>query len=166
MNGQTQEQVQEQVSEQAQVNEQVNGQPQADHQPIAQQAGDRFERQAEQAAILNEQLEAIRALDPDMVSWEAVADTPEAPRIHQLVLCGCTPAEAFRAARFDSLVERRVAAARTAATRRAYGRAHLTATQTARADGAAVPPDVARQYRAFFPDWNEAQIAADYRKRL
>ena len=134
----------------------------ADAHIETRQAADGFDPAAVQA--LAEQLAAITAIDPEIQSWADVMNTPEAARINALVLRGCTPADAYRAARFDHLLERRAAIVRRAALHRTQGRAHLTPMVPA-GDPIALPPETAAAYRAFFPDWSEAQIRADYRKR-
>ena len=121
--------------------------------------------EAAAALALEDQLQRIRAMDPGVRGWEDIVSGPRAADFHRLVRQGCTPVEAFQVTQFERIVGRRVAAARRSALHAAYGKAHLRATSAAMGDDLAVPPDVERQYRAFFPDWSDAQIRSDYSRR-
>jgi len=118
--------------------------------------------EAEEA--LSGQLEAIRALDPTVTDWKQVLGKPGAEVFRALVARGVSPEQAYKAVWFDELVTARVEQAVRTALGRGLGKRHLSALPAAAGEGNDIPPEVLRQYRAFFPEWNEAEILADYRK--
>ena len=113
---------------------------------------------------MDEQLSRIRMLDPTVTGWEDVFSMPQYGEFAHLVQRGCTPVQAYQLACFERIMAQRVAAARRAAALAARGKAHLSPIPAAAGDCFAVPPEVHAQYRAFFPEWSEAQIRADYRR--
>lgn len=114
---------------------------------------------------MGEQLSRIRKLDPTVKGWEDVFSMPQYGEFSRLVQRGCTPVQAYQLACFERIMAQRVAAARRAAALAARGKAHLSPIPAAAGDCFAVPPEIHAQYRAFFPEWSEAQIRADYRRR-
>lgn len=115
--------------------------------------------------LMGEQLSRIRKLDPTVKGWEDVFSMPQYGEFSRLVQRGCTPVQAYQLACFERIMAQRVAAARRAAALAARGKAHLSPIPAAAGDCFAVPPEIHAQYRAFFPEWSEAQIRADYRRR-
>ena len=113
---------------------------------------------------MDEQLSRIRMLDPTVTGWEDIFSMPQYGEFARLVQRGCTPVQAYQLACFERIMAQRVAAARRAAALAARGKAHLSPIPAAAGDCFAVPPEVHAQYRAFFPEWSEAQIRADYRR--
>lgn len=66
-------------------------------------------------AAFARELEAIRALDPDVRGFSDLTKMASFPRFIELAQRGCGFVDAFRAANFDAIVERRAGAARQAA---------------------------------------------------
>ena len=66
-------------------------------------------------AAFARELEAIRALDPDVRGFSDLPKMASFPRFIELAQRGCGFVDAFRAANFDAIVERRAGAARQAA---------------------------------------------------
>ncbi|MBQ2697854.1 MAG: hypothetical protein IJF59_04175 [Clostridia bacterium] len=113
---------------------------------------------------LREQLAAITALDPAVKDWRQVLTKPGAEQFHSLVAKGLSPVEAYKVVWFEELVGARVEQAMRTALGRGMGKRHLGTLPAAAGKDGEIPPEVMRQYRAFFPEWNEARILADYRK--
>ena len=106
----------------------VSGSEGAQEQPGAQDvqtaSGEEFAPRGEEdahaalernSAAFERELEAIRALDPDVRGFSDLPKMASFPRFIELAQRGCGFVDAFRAANFDAIVERRAGAARQAA---------------------------------------------------
>lgn len=77
---------------------------------------------------------------------------------------GLSVADAYYLAHRREVELLQQAAARQAAVNQAGGKRHLKTTSGRASCDISVPEDVREQYRAFFPDWTEKQIAENYKK--
>lgn len=113
-------------------------------------------------ARLEQDLQEVRKLDPNVKGLEDLAQSPEYSQICGLVEKGLSLPEAYKLVHFDDLTQRTAEATRQAALNAVNGKQHLHQT-TVRGDGAAsIPSDVAEEYRMFMPEASEAEIQAHY----
>lgn len=134
--------------------------------PLMQQAQQMLARveQAEQQRALSGKLAEIAALDPSVRSIDDLMRSPHFDEFDRLVRQGYRLADAYKLAHFDTLTEKRSAAARQAALNAIGGKSHLTQTRGAAGDEVVVPAETLAMYRSAFPKWTEKQIIADYKK--
>lgn len=121
---------------------------------IAQQKAD---------AAIQSAMKNITAMDPTIKTMEDIAAMPTAQRFKQLVAMGNSLEDAFWLANRDALVEKRVAAAKTAARTQAAGKRHLNPVGAA--DGrepVKVPEGVRDAYRRIMPNATDEEIQREY----
>lgn len=121
---------------------------------IAQQKAD---------AAIQSAMKNITAMDPTIKTMEDIAAMPTAQRFNQLVAMGNSLEDAFWLANRDALVEKRVAAAKTAARTQAAGKRHLNPVGAA--DGrepVKVPEGVRDAYRRIMPNATDEEIQREY----
>ena len=128
-------------------------------------------RQMQQQAArrqLDEQLDAIRRLDPELGSLEQLQCQPEFEQFDTLVRAGNDLVSAYKLAFFDRYARRSAEAARQAAINGARAKHHLASVGSGpmpAEDG--LTEELIRNYRLYNPGMSRAQIAryhARYRK--
>ena len=123
-------------------------------------------QQAQQ--MLDAQMDAIRRLDPELGSLEALAQQPEFASFDRLVRGGQDLVSAYKLAFFDRYAARSAGAARQAAINAARGKTHLATVGTGPLpadDG--LTDELIRSYRLYNPGMSRRDIAryhAKYRK--
>ena len=143
-------------------------------QPTVQQLQMQLEAVTRQLAaqqarqMLDAQMDAIRRLDPELGSLEALARQPEFPAFDSLVRGGQDLVSAYKLAFFDRYAARSAGAARQAAINAARGKTHLATVGTGPLpadDG--LTDELIRSYRLYNPGMSRRDIAryhAKYRK--
>ena len=143
-------------------------------QPTVQQLQMQLEAVTRQLAaqqarqMLDAQMDAIRRLDPELGSLEALARQPEFPAFDRLVRGGQDLVSAYKLAFFDRYAARSAGAARQAAINAARGKTHLATVGTGPLpadDG--LTDELIRSYRLYNPGMSRRDIAryhAKYRK--
>lgn len=107
-------------------------------------------------------MDAIRALDPGFARFEDLRSMPEAEEFHRLVMKGHSLSDAFRLARFDTLVNSRAAEAGKTALTNAYNRSHLSASAVNGAPAHVVPAETLEMYRLILPGLRDEDYRAHY----
>jgi len=114
-------------------------------------------------AAIQSAMKNITAMDPSIRTMEDIAAMPTAQRFNQLVRMGNSLEDAFWLANREALVEKRVAAAKTAARTQAAGKRHLDPVGAA--DGrepVKVPEGVRDAYRRIMPNATDEEIQREY----
>lgn len=134
--------------------------------PTVQQAQQVIEQaqMAEGQRALEAQVAEITKLDPSVKSMQDIMAMPTFADFDAKVRQGYSIADAYKLANFDTLGQKRSAAAKQAALNAVNGKSHLTATTGGAGEDVIVPPETMDFYRQAFPGWTEAQIMADYKK--
>lgn len=96
---------------------------------------------------------------------KTVEDIQDDTAVISLLQRGLSVADAYYLAHRREVELMQQAAARQAAVNQAGGKQHLKTTSGRASCDISVPEDVREQYRAFFPDWTEKQIAENYKKQ-
>ena len=130
--------------------------------------GERTQRRPGDEQV-REQLERIRAMDPEMTDLGAILDSNAGERFRQYVGMGLDFVDAYTLAareRLGELRERRMAENRRP---NAAGKGHLSATSTHGRGGVSVPAGEMAIIRALVPDASDEEIRRYYnqdRKRF
>lgn len=115
-------------------------------------------------ARLTRDLQEVRQLDPEIGGLEDLAKKPEYSRICEMVEKGLSLPEAYKLVYFDDLTSRRSEAAKQAALNAFNGKEHMQQSESRGNGAAAVPPEVAEEYRVLMPGISEAEIQSHYNK--
>ena len=116
------------------------------------------------AANMQQEMEAIRKIDPSIKSTDDIIRKETGPEYARYVRMGLKPSEAFRLANYDAIRDRDRNAAEQAARNAAAGKSHLQGTQTSGGQALAVPEEYKRNMRRFVPGITEEEIAKQFRK--
>ena len=161
-----------QLMEQAGLSEEeytalVNDLPEVRQAREAREKAERAMRRADEAqakAKIDEQIQEIGKLDPDIRELNDLAGMENYPQFYELVQKGNSLLDAYKLANFDKLVQKNAAAAKQAAYNRTQSKQHMGRTKERGAGAISVPNDVKEMYRAFNPDATDAEIQAHYNK--
>ena len=115
---------------------------------------------------IRQELEQIRALDPEMTDLGAIIRSEAGQRFREYVRRGLDFLDAYKLAAEERLASLRQGRAAEAARLRAASKDHLSGTKTQGTGAAAVPRDVEANYRVFFPDASAADIQRMYNADL
>jgi hypothetical protein len=115
---------------------------------------------------IRQELEQIRALDPEMTDLGTIIRSEAGPRFREYVRRGLGFLDAYKLAAEDRLASLRQGKAAEAARLQAASKDHLSGTKTQGTGAAAVPRDVEANYRVFFPDASAADIQRMYNADL
>ena len=114
-------------------------------------------------AAIQSAMKNITAMDPTIKTMEDIAAMPTAQRFNQLVRMGNSLEDAFWLANREALVEKRVAAAKTAARTQAAGKRHLDPVGAADGrEAVRVPEGVRDAYRRIMPNATDEEIQREY----
>lgn len=117
-------------------------------------------------ARLDQDLQELSKLDPQIKGLEDLAQRPEYSQLCQLVYKGLSLPQAYKLVYFDQLTDRAAQAAKQGAINSVNGKEHLQRS-AARGEGAVpVPAGVAEEYRMLMPNATEAEIQAHYNAYL
>lgn len=160
-----QQEEQRQRYEQAGVDPDLIGQL-IEKSPTIQQAKQMIEQaqMAEGQRALEAQVAEIAKIDPSIKSMQDIMAMPSFPDFDAKVRQGYSLADAYKLVNFDTLAQKRSAAAKQATLNAVNGKSHLTATTGGAGEDVIVPPETMSFYRQAFPGWTDAQIMADYKK--
>ena len=161
-----------QLMEQAGLSEEeytalVNDLPEVRQAREAREKAERAMRRADEAqakAKIDEQIQEIGKLDPDIRELNDLAGMENYPQFYELVQKGNSLLDAYKLANFDKLVQKNAAAAKQAAYNSTQSKQHMGRTKERGAGAISVPNDVKEMYRAFNPDATDAEIQAHYNK--
>lgn len=161
-----------QLMEQAGLSEEeytalVNDLPEVRQAREAREKAESAMRRADEAqakAKIDEQLQEIGKLDPDIRELNDLAKMENYPQFYELVHRGNSLLDAYKLANFDKLVQKNTAAAKQAAYNNTQSKQHMGRTKERGAGAISVPNDVKEMYRAFNPDATDAEIQAHYNK--
>lgn len=161
-----------QLMEQAGLSEEeytalVNDLPEVRQAREAREKAESAMRRADEAqakAKIDEQLQEIGKLDPDIRELNDLAKMENYPQFYELVQRGNSLLDAYKLANFDKLVQKNTAAAKQAAYNNTQSKQHMGRTKERGAGAISVPNDVKEMYRAFNPDATDAEIQAHYNK--
>lgn len=161
-----------QLMEQAGLSEEeytalVNDLPEVRQAREAREKAESAMRKADEAqakAKIDEQLQEIGKLDPDIHELNDLAKMENYPQFYELVQKGNSLLDAYKLANFDKLVQKNTAAAKQAAYNSTQSKQHMGRTKERGAGAISVPSDVKEMYRAFNPDATDAEIQAHYNK--
>ena len=117
---------------------------------------------AESNPHLQRALAELSALDPDIRTLDDLDTMPGAEKFHRLVLRGNSLPDAYRLARFDTLVDRQVRGARDEAVRSWSGRSHLAAYAPAPSALSQIPAETLEMYRQINPGLRDEDYRAHY----
>lgn len=137
--------------------------------PVVRQA-EMVLRQNQEQLLQNdiaEQLKMISALDPSIKSFNDLENVPDKESMLEMVQRGYSLYDAFRLSNFDSLMNRKSAAAEQKAINQAKGKSHLTPTTSgsASSDGLKeIPQSELGRWRAFFPDASMKELKEKYNR--
>ena len=134
--------------------------------PTVQQAKQMIEQEqmAKGQRALEAQVAEIAKIDPSIKSMQDIMAMPSFADFDAKVRQGYSLADAYKLVNFDTLAQKRSAAAKQAALNAVNGKSHLTATTGGAGEDVIVPPETMDFYRQAFPGWTDAQIMADYKK--
>jgi len=128
------------------------------------------EREAKEAAaaFAKEKIAAeiadISAIDPEVVSSEALFEHQSFGRVVELIEKGLGVADAFKLANIDKLIERAEKAGERRALNRTASKAHLLKSGSFGGDIGSVPAVIAARYKDLLPGISDSEIAAHYGK--
>lgn len=145
----------------------VNDLPEVRQAREAREKAESAIRRADEAqakAVIEEQLQEIGKLDPDIHELNDLAGMENYPQFYELVQKGNSLLDAYKLANFDKLVQRNAAAVKQAAYNSTQSKQHMGKTKERGAGAISVPNDVKEMYRAFNPDATDAEIQAHYNK--
>lgn len=136
--------------------------------PKVQQASMLIEqtRMAEGQRAMEAQVAELAKFDPSVKSMSDVMAMPTFGEFDRLVRQGHSITDAYKLANFDTLSEKRSAAAKQAALNAMNGKSHMTQTKGGAGDDVVVPAETLAMYRSAFPKWTEKQIIEDYKKHM
>lgn len=115
-------------------------------------------------ARLTRDLQEVQQLDQEIKGLEDLAKKPEYPQICGMVEKGLSLPEAYKLVYFDDLTSRRSEAAKQAALNAFNGKEHMQQSESRGNGAAAVPPEVAEEYRMLMPGISDAEIQTHYNK--
>lgn len=115
---------------------------------------------------IRQELEQIRALDPEMTDLGTIIRSEAGPRFQEYVRRGLGFLDAYKLAAEERLASLRQGKAAEAARLQAASKDHLSGTKTQGTGAVAVPRDVEANYRIFFPDASAADIQRMYNADL
>jgi hypothetical protein len=126
----------------------------------------REEMDARMRYELREQLREINAIDPSVQTIEDILTRPTGARFEQLVQRGNTLADAFRLANIEELTYAAARAARQEALASVSSKEHMRRSTSRGQGAAAVPREVAQQYRMLSPKASDEEIARHYNEYI
>lgn len=120
-------------------------------------------------AVMNQELSLIQQLDPTVKNLKEVFEDAKGQEISKIVAesnGAISISQAYKLIHFDDIVNRRGVASRQQAINSMSGKDHLNrSTQTGKG-GVDVPSAYAAEYRWYFPNASDDEIAEEYRKYL
>ncbi len=138
----------------------------SEDQPLLQLARELLMQQAQRQ--LEQQMEQIHRLDPELGDLTALARQPEFPEFDRLVKSGQDLVSAYKLAFFERYARNSAQAARQAAINAARSKEHLAAVgQGSQPQDDGLTDELVQRYRIFNPGMSRSQIAryhARYRK--
>lgn len=115
---------------------------------------------------LREQLREINAIDPSVQTIEDILTRPTGARFEELVQRGNTLTDAFRLANIDELTYAAARAARQEVLASVSSKEHMRRSTSRGQGAAAVPREVAQQYRILYPKASDEEIARHYNEYI
>ena len=126
-----------------------------------------FKAREERAkAQIEQQLEEIHQLDPDITGMADLAKLEHYDRFRELVQKGLGLTDAYKLVNFEKLTEKAAAARKQAMLNASASKAHLTPTAQRGAGAQPVPEDVRKAYRTYLPDATDSEIQRHYNTYL
>ena len=126
-----------------------------------------FKAREERAkAQIEQQLEEIHQLDPDITGMADLAKLEHYDRFRELVQKGLGLTDAYKLVNFEKLTEKAAAARKQAMLNASASKAHLTPTAQRGAGAQPVPEDVRKAYRTYMPDATDSEIQRHYNTYL
>lgn len=116
------------------------------------------------AASMQQELEAIRKIDPSIQSTDDIIRKETGPEYARLLRLGLKPSEAFRLANYDAIRDRDRNAAEQAARNAAAGKSHVQSTPAAGKQPLSAPEEYKRNMRRYIPDMTDKEIDDFYRR--
>lgn len=120
-------------------------------------------------AIMTEELGKIQSLNPRVTDLKELFASDKGKAMSKIIQDSngtVSISEAYKLTHFDELMANRESATHQQAVNSLNGKSHLTrSTQTGKG-GVDVPPEIAKEFRWYFPDANDDEIAAEYQKYL
>lgn len=147
------------------VKQQLQTSPEIQRAQMAAQKAEQAERLARIESGKNRLQADIDALNKEYPSCgiKSAEDIKE-PAIVNYMRRGLSVSEAYYLTHRAELAKKQQEAAKQAVINQANSKNHLKTTKGGASDDISVPDDVKEQYKKFFPDWTDKQIAQDYKK--
>lgn len=134
--------------------------------PIVQQAQQMIQqaREAEGTRALNAAISEISKIDPSIKEVGDLLSMPNFQEFDRMVQHGYSLPNAYKLATYDTLGEKRSAAARQAALNSVNGKGHLVSTKGGAGDDVVIPQGTLDMYRRAFPGKDESWYLEQYKK--
>lgn len=134
--------------------------------PTVQQAQQMIQqaREAEGTRALNEAVSEISKIDPSIKEFGDLLSMPNFQEFDRMVRRGYSLPDAYKLANYDTLSEKRSAAAKQAALNSVNGKGHLVSTKGGAGDDVVIPQGTLDMYRRAFPGKDESWYLEQYKK--
>lgn len=145
------------------INDMVNAHPDV----IKAREALALSHQQEAERYVSSEIEKIKAIDPDIKSFEDIMALENFGDIEALLQKNYTISDAYKIANFNTILEQGSKKSAQQVRNDIESKNHLTTTKGANAGSSIfVPEDIKEQYRVFNPGISDDEIARDYKKSL
>lgn len=147
------------------VKRQLQTAPELQRAKVAAEKAEQAERLARIESGKNRLQADIDALNKEYPACgiKSVEDIKD-PAIVNYMRRGLSVTEAYYLTHRQELAKKQQEVTKQAVINQANSKNHLKTTKGGASEDISVPEDVKEQYKKFFPDWTDKQIAADYKK--
>lgn len=147
------------------VKQQLQTSPELQRAKVAAEKAEQAERLARIESGKNRLQADIDALNKEYPACgiKSVEDIKD-PAIVNYMRRGLSVTEAYYLTHRQELAKKQQEVTKQAVINQANSKNHLKTTKGGASEDISVPEDVKEQYKKFFPDWTDKQIAADYKK--
>ncbi len=147
------------------VKQQLQTAPELQRAKVAAEKAEQAERLARIESGKNRLQADIDALNKEYPACgiKSVEDIKD-PAIVNYMRRGLSVTEAYYLTHRQELAKKQQEVTKQAVINQANSKNHLKTTKGGASEDISVPEDVKEQYKKFFPDWTDKQIAADYKK--